>query len=102
MVQDRFGEQRQSFVDRNFTPMPFTRQGMPPIDEPQPPDCLDAMLEMAELLAHDFAFVRVDLYDQGKPVFGEFSFTPRSGALLFDPPEWDERLGERLTFPDPA
>lgn len=45
-------------------------------------------------LAQDFDFVRVDvLRSQGRFWFGELTFTDNAGRGLFDPPEWDERIG---------
>lgn len=47
---------------------------------PQPPASLHRMVEIARALAKDFTFVRVDLYDiDGKPFFGELTFTPAGG-----------------------
>lgn len=41
------------------------------------PECFEEMLEIAEILSEDFPFVRVDLYEnEGRPVFGELTFTP--------------------------
>ena len=40
----------------------------------------DRMAEAARILSKDFKFVRVDLYDvDGKPFFGEMTFTPAGG-----------------------
>jgi hypothetical protein len=51
------------------------------------------MLDVAERLAKDELFVRVDLYEVGRPVFGELTLAPMAGATVFDPPDWDLRLG---------
>ncbi len=41
------------------------------------PKSLNQMIEIAKILSRDFPFVRVDLYEEnGKPVFGELTFTP--------------------------
>lgn len=58
------------------------------------PTQLDEMLELAARLSAGFDFVRVDLYQCGERVrFGELTFTPCAGMVLFRPAEWDERLG---------
>lgn len=45
----------------------------------------DFMLEIAEKLASDFPFVRVDLYNmEGKVYFGELTFTPANGMFPRD------------------
>ena len=42
-----------------------------------PPACMDEMIGIAKTLSSDFPFVRVDLYvENGKPIFGELTFTP--------------------------
>ena len=47
---------------------------------PKRPACLEQMIEYARILSEGFAFVRVDLYDfEGKPMFGEMTFTPAGG-----------------------
>lgn len=65
------------------------------------PKVLDTMLKAAEILAEDFAYVRVDLYVIGdKPYFGELTFTPRGGFYPdFNPPETDEKWGDMLILP---
>ncbi|HWT42887.1 MAG TPA: ATP-grasp fold amidoligase family protein [Sphingopyxis sp.] len=51
-----------------------------------PPPSLAAMLEAAEALAGDMAFVRIDFYDiAGKPYFGEFCFIPVRASIHLRP-----------------
>lgn len=41
------------------------------------PSCLNEMISAARTLSADFPFVRVDFYEEnGRPVFGELTFTP--------------------------
>ena len=50
---------------------------------PDRPASLQQMIEAAEKLSAPFPFVRVDLYDiDGKPVFGELTFSPSSGFYV--------------------
>jgi hypothetical protein len=58
--------------------------------------CFPGMVEIAEELARGQAFVRVDLYDVGRPVFGEMTLHPGSGTQRFAPPGYDLTLGRRL------
>lgn len=47
------------------------------------PDCYLEMIDLCQKLAQPFPFVRVDLYCQeGKPVFGELTFTPEGSHML--------------------
>jgi hypothetical protein len=61
---------------------------------PEVPRSWDTMVEIAETLAQDFPFVRVDLYEvDGRPMVGELTFTPTAGFHRLDPPEADLMLG---------
>lgn len=63
------------------------------------PDGLDEMLEIANILAEDFPFVRVDLYwVNGKVYFGELTFYPWTGYVQFKPDEFDFILGEKFNL----
>lgn len=44
------------------------------------PDSFDEMVRIAEIIAKDFPFVRVDFYNiDGKPILGELTFVPAGG-----------------------
>jgi hypothetical protein len=64
------------------------------------PEGLDEMLRVANILASDFPFVRVDLYwVNGKVYFGELTFYPWTGYVQFDPDEFDFTLGKHFILP---
>lgn len=55
------------------------------------------MVEIAEILAKKFPFVRVDLYNiNGKIYFSEMTFTPAKGTLILDDDKCDFEMGEWL------
>jgi len=57
------------------------------------------MVELAEILAKDIPFVRVDFYEvRGKLYFGEITFFPASGFERFVPDSYDELLGSWLSL----
>lgn len=93
---------KEMFFDVKWTPQPFTYTYQRYSTAPQKPDSLEEMLECAEKLAEPFAYVRVDFYllNDNSIKFGELTFTPAGGADHWDPPEWDEKLGELITLPD--
>jgi hypothetical protein len=65
------------------------------------PPSFGAMREVAERLAQEFDFVRVDLYALGQRiVVGEMTHYPTGGNKPFQPPEWDARLG--ALWPEPG
>lgn len=62
--------------------------------EVKKPNNLEKMVYIAEKLSEDFGFVRVDMYEiDGKPYFGELTFTPNAGVYYFKPEKWDLELG---------
>lgn len=82
------------FYDPDWRPLGFhSRTEFREIELPRP-ERLTEMLEVASALGADHDFVRVDLYHvPGHVYVGELTFTPVGGKMLFDPPEWDARLG---------
>ena len=55
------------------------------------------MVKLAEEMAKDFPFVRVDLYNiNGKIYFSELTFTPAKGTLIFDDDKADFEISEWL------
>lgn len=59
------------------------------------PKRLDEMIEIAEILAKDLPFVRVDLYEcPDRVVFGELTICPGSGWERFSDTTVDEWLGQ--------
>ena len=61
------------------------------------------MIELAEKLAQNIPFVRVDFYEiEAQIYFGELTFFPGSGFEAFTPEEWDYKIGSWLTLPQKA
>jgi hypothetical protein len=91
---DKFISHKRRFFDRNWIAQDFTC-GFPmeQRDLPKPPH-FSELLGAAEELGSGFPFVRVDLYDEDRPRFGEMTFYPSSGAEDFSPRSWDLKFGE--------
>ena len=67
-----------------------------------PPENFAEMVEIAEKLANDFPFVRVDLYNiDGRILFGEMTFYPSDGRNEFRPEEFNRVLGDCIELPEP-
>lgn len=87
--------------DRNWNLLPFLwpaeiKNG--PII-PKPIN-LERMINIAEDLAQDFIFVRVDLYDLETEIFfGELTLHPTSGFGKFEPSKYDLYYGTKLRLP---
>ena len=64
------------------------------------PDNYKKMVQIAEILAADFPCARIDLYNQnGQIIFGEITFFDSSGYMIFDPDDFDFKLGEKFILP---
>ena len=61
------------------------------------PQQFEQMKSMAEILAKDIPFVRIDFYEvQGKVFFGEMTFYPGAGFEEFSKIEYDIELGNMI------
>lgn len=96
---DRFTEHKANYYAPDGTLLKFGEKVCPPdySKELYIPENLNEMICLAEKLAVDYAFVRVDFYNiDGKIYFGEMTFYPASGFGQFIPEEWDKILGDWL------
>lgn len=95
---DRFINHYRNLYDRDWDIMDcqwMYKKG--PIDN-KPPQ-YEKMIELAEIFAEDFKYVRVDLYTVGNKIyFGELTFHPGSGWEYFIPSECDLELGKKLNL----
>lgn len=92
---DRYVGHKRNFYDREWNDL-HVISDCPAADRDIPkPENLNEMLGVAEKLAEDFPFVRVDLYNvDGRIYFGELTFYPWSGYVQFTPDKMDYQLGE--------
>lgn len=102
VCSNRFSKEglKVTFYDTNWKRMPFERHYPASKVEIEKPRTYDEMIELAEKLAMNIPFVRVDFYEiSGKIYFGELTFSPGSGFEEFSPSKWDNYLGERIEIP---
>ncbi len=65
------------------------------------PEGFEEMKRIAEDLSKDFPCVRVDLYwVNHRAYFGELTFYPWTGYIVFDPEEFDMTLGNKFVLPE--
>ena len=94
---DRYIGHKRNFYDRKWNNLNISSDCPASDREILKPDNFDEMLKIAEKLARDFPFVRVDLYNlDGKIYFGELTFYPWSGYVQYSPDKWDYKLGENF------
>jgi hypothetical protein len=84
-IWDRYGKGgfKETFKNSDLSDRSEFFRGAKPITL-EKPACYNEMLDICRKLSKPFPFVRVDLYvNQGNPVFGELTFTPAGGHVLY-------------------
>lgn len=93
---NRFNEHKKTLYSKEWEKQNF-EFNFPIGDDIPKPETLDLMIKLAEILAEDFDFVRVDFYTiEEKVFFGELTFHPAGGFGWFKPKKQDLLLGEKL------
>lgn len=94
---DRETDVKFDFFDMDFNHLDITNihpQAGKPIEKPV---LFDEMKEIAETLSAGIPHVRIDLYElNGRIYFGEYTFFHGGGFSLFNPDEWERRLGDLI------
>lgn len=96
----RFGVHTQDFFTPEWVHLPM-RGALPSSPSPpRRPERLTEMIAMAQRLARDTDFVRVDLYDHpDRIVVGELTSYPAGGHSPFRPVSFDREFGRHWTVP---
>lgn len=99
---DRYTNHRRNFYDLDWNQLPV-ESDCPNTDYDVPkPYGLETMLAIADKIAKDFPFVRVDFYSVNQKVYiGELTFYPWSGCVNYKPDEFDFTLGDMFKLPIP-
>lgn len=96
---DRFGDRRRNLYDTNWDLIPCVWQYENGTVEKKP-ELFDEMKKLAETLAKDFIYARIDFYlVKGQIYFGEISFHHHSGTQKFKSKECDLKFGQLLKLP---
>ncbi len=92
---DRFQGHKRTFFDREWSQLDF-ELGYPRGYNIDKPANLKELINIAEDIAEDFEFMRVDLYniDDEEIYLGELTVCHASGRQRFRPKEWDFKMGE--------
>lgn len=95
VATDRDSDLRFDFFDMEFNHLDI--QNLHPNADRliAKPERFDDLKRIAAKLSRGMRFVRVDLYEiNGKIYFGEYTFYHGGGFNLFQPEEWEKRLGD--------
>ena len=68
---------------------------------PAKPVCFEEMKNLAAVLSKGIPQVRVDFYEVNGAIYlGELTLSHWSGAVAFEPEEWDRKFGEWINLPN--
>ena len=94
---DRFGNHTRNFYDRNGSRVDARIIYEPNEKRVKLPQNLDRAFQIADKLSEGFNFIRVDLYlTQDNVWFGEMTNFPGNGFEIFQPYEFDVKMGQML------
>lgn len=97
VCSEREKDLRLDYYDLNWKYLNYAKKEYRSNIKLEKPENLEKMIEIAEKLAGDNNFVRVDLYNiAGKIYFGELTFTPCAGTVYYNTQEALDYLGEKL------
>lgn len=99
---ERGNDHTRSFYDMKWNKQPFTKGSLAISKGKLPkPIHFEKMIDLAKILAEEFPFVRVDLYNlSGRIIFGEMTFYPGDGRQPFNPREYEYHIGKYLKLPN--
>ena len=94
---DRYGKHKQKYYDLEWNELNWSYGFDKYKGEIEKPENMDEMVEIAKRLSENFQFVRVDLYSVDNNIyFGELTFTPGAGLLIFMPEEVNKLVGDYI------
>lgn len=101
VISKPHGANKKITYDLNWKKLDFVTS-LPRLEiELEKPEKFEEMKKLAKKLCEGFLLVRVDFfYDQNQIFFNELTFTPGSGTMRWDPPEYDKYWGDRLKLPE--
>lgn len=100
---DRFVEHRANYYNPEWSMQLWGEECCPPKFDRniQKAVNFDKMIELAQQLAKDIPFARIDFYNiAGRTYFGEITFFPAAGMGKFTSIEIDENLGKLIILPN--
>lgn len=97
VATDRATDVRFDFYDMEFNHLPIYNIHPNSDSVVKKPERFEEMKSLCEKLSKGMRFVRLDLYEvDGKIYFGEFTFFHGGAFYLFEPDEWEKKLGDLI------
>lgn len=101
--EDRFQQHRLSLFTREWDKIQASKDLWEGTRTIERPESLSEMIRIAESVARNFDFMRIDLFDTSKGVyFGETTPYPGGGLSPFSPKSFDAELGSYWRLPNLA
>ena len=93
----RLVDHAETFFDRDLNVLDLFERGLRRLDEEiERPENYELMVQLAERLAENLDFIRVDLYNlQGHIYFGELTCYPGGGVVRLCPSSYERVIGEK-------
>lgn len=89
------------YFDENYQHLDVMQTHPQAAFPPEKPEHFELMIELAEKLSKGLPHVRVDFYQvDGQVYFGEYTFFSLGGWAVFDPKEFDSKLGSYIHLPE--
>lgn len=89
------GGYHEDYVDMDYNRVDVVNGATPSEELPPKPKNFEQMKEIVKKLSEGIPTVRMDLYElNGKIYFGEYTFYTGGGFVLFEPEEWERKLGD--------
>lgn len=96
---DRPKNTKFNFYDINFKKLPFSQHYENFNKKVDKPKKYNEMIKLSKKLSKGIPHIRVDFYEvNGKVYFGELTFFHFAGFEMFEPNEWDYRLGKLINI----
>lgn len=100
ICSDRKSNLKFTFFDAKGKLMDLTQDGCPYDENIKQPANYKKMIKLAEELSEPTIELRVDFYEiNNKIYFGELTFFDSAGFGVFEPDEWDLKIGKMLKLP---
>lgn len=99
VATERNADCKFDFYDMNFNHLDIVNNHPNSSKMIEKPKSFEKMKKIASILSKGIRHVRIDLYEIDEKIyFGEYTFFHDGGFTLFDPKEWEYKLGDWISL----